>query len=750
MIRIVIFFLIYMVWLGKGTSQNFTFIQGKVVDRNTGDALPGATIIDDKNKGTTTGPEGWYHLELVPGKTTLTFRYLGYLPFSVDTLIQEGQTLELHVGLEVRITEMDQVVVSAGRVSQKIAESTVSMSIIQPQSLSGGHISDVTEMLNKTPGIEVLDGQASVRGGSGFSYGAGSRVLSLLDGLPMLSADAGNIRWQFLPLENISQIEIIKGASSVLYGSSALNGVINFRTAQATQEGETSYYLQSGIFDRPRNKQWVWWNTPRSFYSASFSHLQKYGYTEVNLGSFFLLNNGYRRLNDEKLGRMNMKLTQHHRRVDGLTYGLAFNGGYTQKTDFVLWENAQSGALKQHQETANPLHGSFFTFDPFIRFQSHERFRHELNTRIQTSKNDFPDAQNNNSDAFSFYSEYQSWLNIHDYWSINMGLMQNSSRITSPFYGNHTALNAAAYLQADITPIEKFTLVVGTRLEHNTLNGEQDDLVPLFRSGFNYRIINLTFLRGSYGQGYRFPSIAEKHAATTLGAVRIFPSPFLQPESGWNAELGIKQGVLMQHWNGMVDLALFYSRNTNLIEYAFGNYPDPNTGDFGFGFRAENTEYSRVYGLEVEFIMNNTLGKFHNTVQGGYVYMYPTEFNPQTQKNISNYLNYRRKHSGNLQLNTQYGIWDFGLSIYVRSAMLDIDDVFVNEMTRESILPGFYDYWTRHNKGYWLMDATLACQVHESYKVSIVVKNISNTEYMGRPGDMQPHRHFSIRITGKF
>lgn len=206
----------------------------------------------------------------------------------------------------------------------------------------------------------------------------------------------------------------------------------------------------------------------------------------------------------------------------------------------------------------------------------------------------------------------------------------------------------------------------------------------------------------------------------------------------------------MQHWNGMVDLALFYSRNTNLIEYAFGNYPDPNTGDFGFGFRAENTEHSRVYGLEVEFIMNNTLGKFHNTVQGGYVYMYPTEFNPQTQKNISNYLNYRRKHSGNLQLNTQYGIWDFGLSIYVRSAMLDIDDVFVNEMTRESILPGFYDYWTRHNKGYWLMDATLACQVHESYKVSIVVKNISNTEYMGRPGDMQPHRHFSIRITGKF
>ncbi|MCK7529808.1 MAG: TonB-dependent receptor plug domain-containing protein [Marinilabiliales bacterium] len=43
-----------------------------------------------------------------------------------------------------------------------------------------------------------------------------------------------SIKWNFLPLENLSQVEIIKGASSVLYGSSALNGVINFRTADAS------------------------------------------------------------------------------------------------------------------------------------------------------------------------------------------------------------------------------------------------------------------------------------------------------------------------------------------------------------------------------------------------------------------------------------------------------------------------------------------------------------------------------------
>jgi len=69
------------------------------------------------------------------------------------------------------------------------------------------------------------------QGGSGYSYGAGSRVLVLVDDLPLLSPDAGDVKWDYLPVENISQVEIIKGASSVLYGSSALNGIINVRTA---------------------------------------------------------------------------------------------------------------------------------------------------------------------------------------------------------------------------------------------------------------------------------------------------------------------------------------------------------------------------------------------------------------------------------------------------------------------------------------------------------------------------------------
>ncbi len=222
-------------------------------------------------------------------------------------MVNEGETTELDVRLDMKVSEMDQVVVSANRTEQKIAELSVSMDIIKTSFLSGNHITDAQELINKNPGIEVMDGQASIRGGSGYSYGAGSRVLALIDGLPFISADAGNIKWQFLPLENLSQIEIIKGASSVLYGSSALNGIINFRTADATNTPVTQFFAEAGIFGKPKNRDWIWWDTPRFFTNTSFSHLQKFGKTDLGISGNLTTDEGYRRLNGENLARINLE-----------------------------------------------------------------------------------------------------------------------------------------------------------------------------------------------------------------------------------------------------------------------------------------------------------------------------------------------------------------------------------------------------------------------------------------------------------
>jgi outer membrane cobalamin receptor len=725
-------------------------IRGKIIDKNTLEPLSGVYIIYGKHLGTTSDDNGLYLFTTDSKRLTITFQFIGYQSIIKDITLSSNDTINLEIALEMKIKEIDQIVVSAGKREQKVADLTVSMDVIRLSFLSSNHITDAQEILNKTPGIEVMDGQASVRGGSGFSYGAGSRVLALIDGLPMLSADAGNIKWQFLPLENISQVEIIKGAASVLYGSSALNGIINFRQEDASNIPETRFFAEAGLFGNPKNRDWKWWNTPRFVSSASISHLQKYGNTSIGLSSAILYDNGYRRLNDEKLVRLGMRLKHSSKKVTGLSYGINLNSGYTEKQDFVLWEDAVYGALKQSGSTAIELHGDFISIDPFISLNRTSRFRHDLKMRIQSTRNRFPDSEKNNSDAVSDYTEYQVTYKPGNKTGFTAGISETYGRITSNFYGDHTSLNLAGYTQAEFEPFNRLKAVAGMRVEQYILDRIHDKVVPVFRSGVNFKAAGSTFIRLSFGQGYRYPSIAEKYASTTLGSVKIYPNPEVEPETGWNSELGIKQGIKMGKIIGQADLSAFLTRNSSLIEYVFSIYPDPVTGFPGFGFKATNMEQSRIIGYELEFLLNTSTGLFNTTLTGGYTYISPVEYNRSTHSSTGVFLKYRRKHSANMNISTSWKKMDLGLSLYAKSKILNIDDVFINILTRETILPGFYDYWIRHNKSYLLLDGNMGYRISDHINISIVVKNLTNTEYMGRPGDIQPHRNFSLRLSGNY
>ena len=725
-------------------------IKGKVFDNITREPLHGVYVIYDKTKGITTDQNGYFLLKSDNKRISIDFRFIGYRSYSKSVDMISSDTIYLNVGLETEIQEIGQIVVSANKTEQRVAELTVSMDILKSNDFLKTHITDAQELINKTPGIEVLDGQASIRGGSGFSYGVGSRVLALIDGLPVLSPDAGSIKWQFLPLENISQVEIIKGASSVLYGSSALNGIINFRTSDATNIPETRFFTETGFYGKPENNNWIWWNSPRFFSTVSFSHLQKIGKTDVGIGLSLLNDNGYRKFNDEKLGRISLRLKHFNEKVKGLIYGINLNSGYTVKRDFVLWENADYGALKQDTSSVSLLHGSFITLDPFISFNNSGRFRHDLKIRFQLSNNRFPVRDENNSDAYSFYTEYQTNIKLYDFLNLTAGLSENYSKIISNFYGNHEGMNLAGFTQLEVNPIPKLKLVAGLRVEQNKLDGTSDKIVPVFRTGINWQAAEYTFLRASFGQGYRYPSIAEKYASTTLGSVKILPNPYVQPESGWSTEIGIKEVIKIGNTLCQADFSMFLSQNKDMIEYPFGAYPDPVTGISSFGFRADNVEQSRVYGYEEEFNLSRMLGKANISITGGYTYLFPVEYNQFTNKNTDTYLKYRRKHSLKIGINSSFEKFDIGLTLFAKSKILSIDDVFLNPLTRESILPGFYDYWLTHNTGYFLLDGNFGYKINTTLTLSLAVKNITNTEYMGRPGDIQPQRNFSIRLSGNF
>jgi hypothetical protein len=172
--------------------------------------------------------------------------------------------------------------VSAGKFEQDYGRITVSMEVIKPQMIENRNTVNIDDVLQQTPGVSIVDGEPQIRSGSGYSFGAGSRVMVLLDDLPILSGDAGRPSWGFLPIENIQQIEVIKGASSVLYGSAALSGVINMRTAYPTDEPLTKITTFVGGYSAPQTREAKYWEGTPMRNGFQFLHARKTSKREIN------------------------------------------------------------------------------------------------------------------------------------------------------------------------------------------------------------------------------------------------------------------------------------------------------------------------------------------------------------------------------------------------------------------------------------------------------------------------------------
>ena len=182
-----------------------------------------------------------------------TFIGMAKQEFKVE--LTDGQTVNWNPVMTSAAEALGLVVVSAGRFEQDASEVTVSLEVLKPALVENKATTTLETAIEQTPGVSLVDGEPQIRSGSGFSYGAGSRVMVLVDDLPVLSGDAGRPTWGFLPLENLEQIEVIKGASSVLYGSAALSGVINIRTRYPDARPLTRVSLQHGMYSDPRSAE---------------------------------------------------------------------------------------------------------------------------------------------------------------------------------------------------------------------------------------------------------------------------------------------------------------------------------------------------------------------------------------------------------------------------------------------------------------------------------------------------------------
>jgi iron complex outermembrane receptor protein len=754
----------------KMTTAQIIVVSGTVSASDTKETVPGAMIFTLEKQITVTDLNGVFSFTVNGLPDYIQIRYPSYKTqfFSIADLTKhlKNDTCNLSVMIHPE-GALDEVVVSAGRYEQKISELTVSMDVVKPALIQNKNTTQLDQIMNQVPGVVVYDSQISIRGGSGFSYGAGSRVMMLVDEMPLLSADAGDIKWNYIPLENVSQVEVIKGAASTLYGSGALNGVIHFRTNYPKDEPGTMIQTHWGYYDAPSFTYKWWKGMQQQQRSITVTHLEKIGNLDVVVGGHIFGDDGFRYLENENRGRANLNLL--YRFKNGLQLGLNSNAMNTRGGLFFIWQNYDSAYIPVGYDIQR-YNNYRFNLDPVIYYF---KGNHKYSLRSRYFKTNNINDKNQESLAELLYADAQYQFKKNDKFTFTAGYMFTGNRVISDsLYGTHKGNNHAVYYQGDLKLFPKLTFSFGNRFEyfrldtavtHGYLFKRQRKVklpfYPVFRAGLNYQLFEQTFIRVSYGEGYRFPSIAEKFVNTNVSLLRIFPNPSLQPEIGENWEIGIKQGFKLFDLKGYFDLCGFWTKYDNMVEFVFDYYnPDPNLSFIEklkyYGFQSQNLGKADIKGLEATVSAFGKTGPLEWMWFGGYTYINPIkpDFNP-ARDTLGlpglNVLKYRNRHVFKNDIQADFRFISVGFSSRFQSRMENIDRRFIMPLFYElgngfeqeeapTILRGFGKNFDRFQRNVWIHDARISLKISKHIRVSYIVNNLFNVEFQARPGDMRP------------
>lgn len=935
-------------------------LKGHIYDAKTNEPLMGA-VVSYKLKGglkAITDINGAYELKVPEGGVDIVVTYVGYDDVLMPIVINQREVLTKDIYMKESTKMMQEVVVSAGRFEQKLSDVTMSMSVLSPQEVQRQAPTDITSTLKTLPGVDVVDNQPSIRGGGGWTYGTGARSQVLVDGMSTLNPQDGSINWNTVPIENIDQVEVIKGASSVLYGSSALNGIINVRTARPGLVPKTHFSTYVGIYDDYDNAGYAWaqkdfWKdgkypvTPllrNSLFSGvrgpiyegfDISHSRRIGNFDVSGAINIFTDEGYRQQGYNKRLRMGGNLTYHQPDLAGryLNYGLNFDFISNKFADFLVWRSPKE-ALRPSPYTNMGRETNNISFAPFLNYTDPEHgITHKLKTRFYYSNNNInkPTAMPSIADiagnmgtdvdkilglaqgqgltdfllplvqpalqgdfygaingAFTGlekifpkattadYNDLIAWFMAHglpseaytqlgnavsglspqlgsmisgmgqgkpgltewtagvlnperlrtpekvdhsyDYYldyqigkkfdggaRLTAGLTYEHVRYNSAVMGEvHNSDNAALYLQYDQRFWDRLSVSAGVRTEYyrvddlykeaeTKLFGGKIPFRPVLRGGLNYQFGQYSFLRASFGQGYRYPSLTEKFLLQDIGGVSLFPNHELKPEKGINAELGIKQGYKWGCLKGVADIAGFYTEYNDMIEFYIGLFDTGNytpirstkdavsallSGNIGLGAQFSNVSKAQIYGVELstqgEYDINKVTKLVYNI---GYTYTEPRDADykrrnaeedaytdPLQMKQKSNnspYLKYRSRHSFKGTIDFLWRRVNIGFNLDWRSKVEATDYFFMDERQKTSpdvmdyirnIVMGNTDgeslasYWREHNKDVFTMDFRFGVQATKWAAFQLMINNVLNKEYSSRPMAIAAPRTFVVKL----
>ncbi len=460
-------------------------------------------------------------------------------------------------------SQAPEILITPNRFEQKASNNTRSVEVITSEQIEKSNQRNIIDLLRKSVGIDIVQTGALGRAASTFIRGAESdHTLILIDGIRVNDPNVGSFDLADLQLDNIERIEIVKGASSVSYGSEAIGGVINIVTKESKG---ASFKALGGSFGTHSEQITIGQKTEVFSNSFSASYLSSDGlsaatpsteddaYENISISSRHKL-----RLNKNTFLNLHNRAILSKTELDGFEFGVGpvDDLNFEQNRDLVTTglsldsKLSEATKLKAKLSYSNErLTGS----DPDTSFNNFD-IRGENTYASLSLSNTLKD--------FITDTEILGTLGV-DYLNRqgeNQGNFDNT-RDTISFWTD----NSISY--------QNFILNLGIRIDDNSDFG--NEVTYSASSRYNLDSLGSNF-HASFGTGFKAPSFNELFFPN-------FGNPELDAEESTSYDLGLKY-YLSKKAN--FDVTLFYNDFDNLISF------DSST------FLAENISDARARGVE--------------------------------------------------------------------------------------------------------------------------------------------------------
>jgi vitamin B12 transporter len=657
---------------------------------------------------TVSASDGRFNLTLPPGRYRVLIASDSFARVDQEISIAAGETRELQARLALEPLS-SKVVVTAQAVPLEADSSPAPLTILTREQIDQRVATSLPDLLETQPGFSM--GRTGPEGGqtSLFLDGGNSNYTKVLvDGAPV-NWPGGLIDFSNFTVDNIDKIEVVHGAESALYGSDAMDGVIQIFTHRGTTRiPEFTAFADGGNFATGRGGADLSGLFGRFDYAAGVSDLETAGQgpNDAFRNRTLSGNFGWRfsdtarvslglRDNDSEAGTPGQTLLQPANLTDTIALH-NFSAG--------LHAEFESGSHWRHQVSATELYFREFNFDP------------SFSSFFQYNRAGFSAQSSYLVRGFAMTAGYEYEVENGYLSSVGMHARRN---------------NQAGFLDLRWQPIARLTLNAGARAEDNADFGTR--VVPRAGASYALRIAQGAFgdtrLHATYGQG-----IVEPRFDQSFGNDPCFPgNPFLSPEESRTFHAGVEQKLASDRVRFTADY--FDSRFHNIISF-LNVAPSPTCLAIGAPFGAGtffNTNLARARGADL-----SGEARITRWLSGSANYMYdstrtlsaptdPADLDPNYLPGSR--LLRRPVNSGNLALNANYWRMNWNLSGYFTGERFDYN------------YPGQII-----NPGYALINLAATYNFARGLSVYGRIANLANKQYQEVYGFPALGREFRIGV----